>query len=284
MEQNQASITAHRVAMRRAAHQLFDNPKVLHDPIALKILGEHRASEMQAAAPQFNVDLSRSLRAFLAARSRYAEDELAKAVERGVRQYVILGAGLDTFAYRNPHPAGMLQIFEVDYPATQAWKRDLLAQANIAIPESLTYTPIDFETQTLADQLDHAGFRRGEPTFFSWLGVTMYLTRDTVMATMKFIAAETTRGSEIVFDYAMSPETLSPERKADFQALLTRVAAVGEPWQTFFDPLELSDAMRSIGFAQVEDLDSEAINQRFFKDRGDALKVGGLGHLMKARM
>jgi methyltransferase (TIGR00027 family) len=124
---------------------------------------------------------------FVAARSRYAEDQLAQAVEQRVAQYVVLGAGLDTFAYRNPH-AAYLRVFEVDRPATQAWKLERLQAAGIAVPPELQFVPVDFERQTLATGLEQGGFDSGSPAFLSWLGVTPYLTRESCMATLRFIA------------------------------------------------------------------------------------------------
>src|SRR5262249_32483033 len=137
----------------------------------------------------YDSSFGRALRLFLVARSRCAEDALAHAVAAGVRKYVILGAGLDTFAYRNPYAAQALRVFEVDSPATQAWKRDLLRRTRIAEPASLTFVPVDFETQSLAEELRAAGFREAEPAFFSWLGVTMYLTRDAIFSTLSYVAS-----------------------------------------------------------------------------------------------
>src|SRR5580658_731298 len=180
MQEGKFSRTARRVAIRRAAHQLLDHPRVLDDPLALRIIGVEACEELRSN-PKEHHAFSRAFRAFMAARSRYAEDELARAVAQGVTQYgvtqyVVLGAGLDTFAYRNPH-AG-LRVFEVDHPATQAWKREQLEAADIQIPSSLTFVPIDFEQQTLADGLAPSGFNPKASAFFSWLGVTPYLTRE----------------------------------------------------------------------------------------------------------
>src|ERR1700733_996414 len=169
MQKGKFSRTAQRVAIRRAAHQLLDEPKVLDDPLALRIIGSEAAAELRSN-PKEHHAFSRAFRAFMAARSRFAEDELAGAVARGVRQYVVLGAGLDTFAYRNPH-AG-LRVFEVDHPATQEWKRERLRAANISVPSSLTFVPIDFERKTLDVGLEQRGFDANAPAFFSWLGVT----------------------------------------------------------------------------------------------------------------
>jgi len=145
------SRTALRVAMRRAAHQIFDHPKVLDDPIAMPILGPRAAEKLRAENPGAFGKYGLSIRAFMVARSRYAEDALARSIARGATQYVILGAGLDTFAYRNPHAESALRVFEVDYPATQEWKRRNLQEARIRVPDSVTYAPVDFEHQTLAD-------------------------------------------------------------------------------------------------------------------------------------
>ena len=209
MKENQPSATAQRVAMRRAAHQLLDDPKVFDDPVALRIIGKESASALQANPHQFEATrLSSYLRAFVAARSRYAEDELALGVRRGVSQYVILGAGFDTFAFRNPYPDGVLHVFEVDYPSTQTWERARLEEVGITVPGNLTFAPIDFETQTLEEGLRSAGYDSGKCTFFSWLGVTEYLTAEVVMATLRFIASATV-GSGVVFDFLFTASLFS---------------------------------------------------------------------------
>ena len=170
METGKASKTALGVAIRRAAHQLMDQPPVLDDPIALQLIGSAYPRHMERASHR----VARDFRAFMAVRSRYVEDKLAEAVQQGTRQYVVLGAGLDTFAYRNRFPS--LRVFEVDFPATQEWKKQMLARALIAVPAGLTFVPLDFEHHTLAEGLRDAGFDTREPAFFGWLGVIPYLT------------------------------------------------------------------------------------------------------------
>jgi methyltransferase (TIGR00027 family) len=284
MKDNRPSATAQRVAIRRAAHQLLDDPKVFDDPVALRIIGKESASVLQADPGQFeNTALSPYLRAFIAARSRYAEDELAIGVRRGVRQYVILGAGFDTFAYRNPHPEGVLHVFEVDHPATQAWKRARLEEMGITLPGDLTFAPVDFETQTLEEGLRDAGYDPGKCTFFSWLGVTEYLTPEAVMATLRFIASAPS-GSGVVFDYMISPSLLNPAQRWRFDALAQRAAWAGEPWQAYFDPELLTGDLRVMGFGVVEDKGPGEINARYFKNRKDGLRVGSLSHVMIARV
>jgi methyltransferase (TIGR00027 family) len=279
MREGKFSRTAHRVAIRRAAHQLLDQPRVLDDPLALRIIGSEAADALRSN-PKEDHSFSRAFRAFMAARSRYAEDELARAVAHGVRQYVVLGAGLDTFAYRNPH-AG-LRVFEVDHPATQTWKREQLQAAGIPIPPSLTFVPIDFERQTLADGLAHSGFDASAASFFSWLGVTPYLTREACMTTLSFVA-KMPAGSGVVFDFAVDRKLLNPGQRMALGVLSKRVAAAGEPFQLFFDPGELQDELKRLGFHRTEFLQGKELNARYFKDRKDGLLVrGGLGHLMGA--
>jgi methyltransferase (TIGR00027 family) len=279
MQEDKFSRTAQRVAIRRAAHQVLDHPKVLDDPLALRIIGMEAAEELRSN-PKEDHKFSRAFRAFMAARSRYAEDELARAVERGVSQYVILGAGLDTFGYRNGHPE--LRVFEVDHPATQEWKREQLQAASISIPQSVTLVPVNFERQTLADGLGSCGFDANAAAFFSWLGVTPYLTHEACMATLNFIA-RMPAGSGVVFDFAIDPKLLNAGQREALDALSARVARYGEPFQLFFDPAKLQKELKSLGFLRTEFLQGEQINARYFKDRKDGLLVrGGLGHLMGA--
>lgn len=282
MNQGDPSQTAYYVALSRAAHQILDDPIVFEDPISMKIVGSEGVSRIRSQRRKFELRSSRFIRAFVVARSRFVEQELSIVIERGVRQYVILGAGLDTFAYRNPYSSFDLRIFELDLPATQAWKHRRLDAAKIPIPECLTFAPIDFETEALADRLVEAGFRTDEPALFSWLGVTMYLNRETIMSTMKSIASCAQPGSEVVFDYVVLPSSLSFFGRLAMNIFTHRMARVGEPWRGFFEPDSLADDLREIGFKHIEDLCPEQINTRFFDNRSDRLRVGNFGHLIKA--
>ena len=270
METGKASKTALGVAIRRAAHQLMDRPPVLDDPIALRLIGPGYPRHLERASHR----VARDFRAFMAVRSRRVEDKLAEAVAQGIRQYVVLGAGLDTFAYRNPF-AG-LRVFEVDFPATQAWKKQMLAQAGIDVPVGLTFMPLDFEHYTLAEGLLDSGFDAGQPAFFGWLGVIPYLTREAFRATLGAIG-RLPAGSGVGFDYALAPETLSPEGRVAFDALAARVAAAGEPFQLFFTPEHMDSELRRAGFHRVEQLDSKQLNEIYFKDREDGLKLSPVG-------
>jgi methyltransferase (TIGR00027 family) len=278
------SRTAYRVAIRRAEHQVLDNPRVFEDALSLRIIGPERASQIKSGKITRQQRLSPSFRAFMAVRSRYAEDELAKAVERGVRQYVVLGAGLDTFAYRNPHRAEGLRVFEVDHPATQAWKREQLDAAGIEVPPDLVFVRADFERQTAADALRTVDFRVDRPAFFSWLGVVQYLTERAFEETMSFIASMPV-GSGVVLDYAVERSLLNPSEELALDALSARVAATGEPFQLFFDPHVLSFRLREMGFTSIEDLGRDEMNARYFAGRKDKLRVkGNLAHLLTAQV
>jgi len=270
METGRASKTALGVAIRRAAHQIMEQPRILDDPIAVRLVGSGFARGMERAMHP----VGRDFRAFMAVRSRYVEDHLAAAVTQGIRQYVVLGAGLDTFAYRNPFPE--LRVFEVDFPATQAWKRAMLAEAAIAMPDGLTFVPLDFEHHTLTESLVEAGVDARRPAFFGWLGVIPYLTLNAFRTTLETIV-QLPAGSAVGFDYALAPETLSTLGRRAFDALAGRVAAAGEPFQLFFTPDSLETELRRAGFQRIEQLDYEQLNDLYFKDRADGLKLSSVG-------
>jgi methyltransferase (TIGR00027 family) len=281
VEVGRPSGTAFRVALRRAAHQLLDDPRVLDDPIALRIVGPDQAKALRADPEAYDRSrFDRRLRAFLVARSRVAEDALAVAVTAGVRQYVVLGAGLDTFAYRNPYPD--LDVFEVDHPATQAWKRSCLDVAGISRPGRLRFVPVDFERQALTEELRHVGYAADQPAWFSWLGVTPYLAREAVIATLRDIVALAGTGGGVAFDYGPDSSSLTQRERAAVAVLRSRVRRAGEPFKSAFNPSELRTMLTAIGFGRVVDLDAEALNARYFAGRRDRLRVGSIGHVVVA--
>ncbi|HZY61945.1 MAG TPA: class I SAM-dependent methyltransferase [Edaphobacter sp.] len=279
MEHAKPSRTALRVAMRRAAHQLYDTaPLVLDDPIAVPILGHTYAEEVRRTPTRPDRPWSVALRAFMVARSRYAEDNLKRAVEQGVSQYVLLGAGLDTFAHRNPYSE--LRVFEVDHPATQEWKQELLTTSNLAHPRGLTYAPVDFEHQRLPEQLEAAGFNPDEPAFFAWLGVVPYLTLAAFRSTLRFIAARP-RGSGVVLDYGQPRHVLPPLEQLAHDSLSSRVQLAGEPFQLFFTPQEIARELHD--FRSMEDLGTSELNARYFTGRRDNLRLlGSSGRMLSA--
>jgi methyltransferase (TIGR00027 family) len=258
----------------RAAHQLLDNGSIFADPFAVPISGESAETVRAVGALP---DLTR-LRLFVAARSRLADDRLAQAVERGVWQVVVLGAGLDTFGLRNPFAHRGVRVFEVDRPATQQWKRECLQRANLPMPDGLTLVPADFGQQTWIDALAAAGFQRDQPAFFSWLGVVPYLSPDAVSATLSSIAG--IPDAEVVFDYGEPPESYPIELRAGYEAIVARAAALGEPWLSFFRPAELRIELTRLGFADIDDLSPGDISLHFgFKREPNAPG----GHFVHAR-
>jgi methyltransferase (TIGR00027 family) len=280
MQTARPSRTALRVALRRAAHQVYDPPpRVLDDPIAVPILGPQYAEEIHKTANKLERIYSVSMRAFVVARSRYAEDALAHAVQHhNATQYVLLGAGLDTFAHRNPHPA--LRVFEIDHPATQAWKLDLLARSALAIPPTLTHVPVDFEHQDLAHRLAESGFDPTRPTVFAMLGVVPYLTLEAFRSTLRLIAAQPP-GSAVVFDYSQPRAVLPPREQLALDSLAARVALIGEPFRIFFTPAEVAAELHR--FARIEDLGAPELNARYYANRTDHLRVrGAAGRLLSA--
>jgi methyltransferase (TIGR00027 family) len=282
MHDARPSRTAERVAIRRAAHQFVDKPLVFDDPLAVLIIGERAASELRKKILTDEDRVSRALRAMVAVRSRYAEDQLATGVSRGVRQYVVLGAGLDTYAYRNRFRDQGLRVFEVDHPATQAWKRELLSAARIDLPSELSFVPVNFEQLNLGEELRKFGFRCEEPAFFSWLGVVMYLTHEAFASTIDFVGS-LPAGSGIALDYAVEPSSLGLLERIVFEGVKRRVAAAGEPFRLFFAPQKIVAEFTQAGYQDLEDLGRDQINRRYFAGRADRLHVpANLYHLLSA--
>jgi methyltransferase (TIGR00027 family) len=272
------SHTARGAAACRAVHQTLEGGAIFHDPFALRILDNETRAGLDGVAADVSL---RPLRLFIAARSRFSESSLAACVARGVRQVVVLGAGLDTFSLRNPYAELGVRVFEVDYPATQEWKRELLKQAGLAIPASLTFAPVDFERQSLAEALAAAGFAAARPAFFQWLGVVPYLTREAISLTLDFVAAVSE--SEVVFDYAEPLENYSDERRAHVMAVAERAAARGEPWLSLFDPAELAGMLSDKRFGAIEDLGMAEIADRFYGDLKQGIAIGPGAHLVRAK-
>jgi methyltransferase (TIGR00027 family) len=271
MQSGQPSRTALGAATLRAAHQLLDKGRIFADPLARRILGP----DADALVQEVGSDPGRQrLRLFVAVRTRFAEDALRVATEEGVRQLVVLGAGLDTYAYRTR--LDNLRIFEVDHPDTQEWKRERLSEAAIPVPSSLTFAPVDFERETLADGLAKVGFDPSARTFFSWLGVVPYLTENAVYSTLDFIA-RLKGGAHVVFDYA-NPRAPDEDGGA---ALAARVASVGEAFKSYFESDDLFAKLTALGFREVEDLGPAQIGARYLAKRSGTPRNRG-GHIVRA--
>ena len=264
MQPKEPSRTAWGAARHRAVHQIIEGGRIFSDPIAVPIIGGD-LDESAEDVLQLDRDSepgTRALRFFIVARSAFAEASLAEAVaERGVTQLVVLGAGFDTFAYRNPFPE--LRVFEVDHPATQAWKRERLAAISIAPERWPAFAGVDFERESFAARLVETGFDPLQRTFVFWLGVSMYLTAEAIDATLAAVAGWP-GGGEIVFDYAEPPRAdMSEQGLAARAALAARVAAAGEPFTAGLRFEVLHARLAELGFVDIGDLGSLDLAERF---------------------
>jgi methyltransferase (TIGR00027 family) len=276
MQQGQASRTAVGAAGHRAAHQILERGFVFADPLALRILGQDADEAIALAKEQPE---RRPLRLFIAMRSRFAEDSARRAIQEGVRQILVLGAGLDTFAYRL-QPSEGLSVFELDHPATQREKRRRLAEAQIHEPGHVAYVAHDFEHGSMAAALEASGLNPDNPTFVLWLGVTPYLAEEAVYATLGELA-RFPGGVEVVFDYANPPHAFDEGAPRDFRrAMAERVAASGEPFRGYFHSDELHARARSLGFSEIEDLDRAALIGRYLPDFSISSRSGPGGHVV----
>jgi methyltransferase (TIGR00027 family) len=248
MIEGKASQTAFGAARARAAHQMYDRGAIFSDPHAIRILGMGARELDESLLPFADIPWWPSVRMLMAARSRLAEDNLGRGVSAGVRQYVLLGAGLDTFALRNPHARAGLKVFEVDHPATQAWKRDLLSRGKLT--SAAIFTPIDFERQDLATELTRAGFDFAAPACFAWLGGVMYLTPEAIASTLRLIGA-LPQESSVTFDYVAPPANAT--QAAFFESFQNDVRKVGEPASPPSAPDQLADDLHRFGFTDLHD-------------------------------
>jgi methyltransferase (TIGR00027 family) len=275
------SYTALTAAAARAAHLIVDNaPTIFADTLASPLLGE-QADEFIGyhRAHGTHLVLS-SARTQVTCRSRYTEDHLAGRAGRGITQYVILGAGLDSFAYRS-RLAGRMRVFEVDHPATQRWKRNRLSAARIPVPASLTFVPADLEAGPLTPCLSQAGFDPSRPALVSWLGVTMYLTEDAIGQTMAELGG-LAAGTEVITDY-MLPAGLRDETGSAYAELVGPVAAErGEPWLSFFAPGDMSALLERHGFGPARHIRQRDAVDAACWDRSDALRPAELSMLAHA--
>jgi methyltransferase (TIGR00027 family) len=270
MKPQEPSRTALMIARQRAAHQALDHGSILDDPFAMKILREDEQGLLQFSNAHPLASLGRL---FTAARSRIAEDALSRAVERGIRQIVILGAGLDTFALRNPHSALDIRVYEVDHPATQAWKRERLAETQIALPPWLILVPVDFEGDNVGEKLVAAGFQQNSPAFFTWLGVVPYLTEGATGGTLEYISS--IQNSEVVFDYMEPPEAFSENLRQLEKERTKQLEKIGESSASRFEPDGIAAILRSHGFCAIEDINFQEIASRF----GSCVQGLAPGHL-----
>lgn len=244
MNQNEPSRTALIAATHRAAHQVLERGLVYRDPLAVPIVG--RTSEDVATEAAAHPE-RRTMRLFIASRHRVAEDAVSQEVDAGVRQVVVLGAGLDTQAYRSTY-AGDVSFFEVDHPATGAWKQARLGEARIAVPPTLRFVALDFEREELSERLVQSGFDANAGSIFVWLGVVPYLTEAAISKTLACIAS--LQGA-VVFDYAEPPDRWPPMLRPMLENRAAQVAAIGEAWISYFTPADLADRLHGLGFMTI---------------------------------
>ena len=267
MQTGQPSRTARGAAIHRAVHQVAEQGRIFADPLAMRILGEDVEALAGEAADHPH---RRGLRLFIAVRTRFAEDALAAAVERGVAQLVVLGAGLILTRIAalcaKGYASSRSTILRPNPGSVRDWRRP-----GIPVPANLTFAPLDLERQTLSDGLSAAGFDGSQPSFFTWLGVVPYLTEEVTMATLGFIAG-LPGGAQVVFDYSNPPDSLGGEMRALDDTLSARVAQIGEAWVSYFESDTLHGKLLEFGFREIEDLGPAEIRARYFPQRAGAAR------------
>ena len=289
MEENQVNLGALAAAYYRAYHAMHDDPKIFYDHLANRLIAEEESVFLEQLFRQLfeSIDpasatscsdqatvLAQSMQAIpfpsiALSRNQYAEDSLKMAVKQGVQQYVNLGAGMDTFAFRCPEMLEQLQVFEVDHPATQASKRHRITELGWEQPAQLHFVPVDFTQENLAMALKRSLYAPQALSFFSWLGVTFSLPREAVFATLRAVADIAPAGSAVIFDY-LDTDAFVPGRVAKrMQLAMEKLRQVGEPWITGFDPSTLATDLARLGLRLRENLDPSDIQERFFQGRTD---------------
>ena len=304
MKDEQVSRTAQMTAFSRGYHSKNDYPLIFDDGLAFKLLGpdvmrsieEQMLATLRAvnpdAAAAFSDDESAlgwlmqmgAASSIVLGRAKYAEELLERAMADGVGQYVLLGAGMDTFAFRRPELLANLRVFELDHPVTQKYKRQRLDELGWQLADNLRMVPVDFTRSTLIEALETAGFDPLVPAFFGWLGVTYYLTHGEVFGTLRDIARSAAKGSEIVFDYLDTAAHIAHLASPRVQRMLAGVRELGEPMLSGLDPLTLEDELAQVGLTLVENLSPMDIQSRYFMGRTDHYRACEHVHFAKARL
>jgi methyltransferase (TIGR00027 family) len=270
-----------RTAMHRAAHQILDRPLIFEDPIAVGLIPECSEQAIRDNPNEYSGPTQGLLRAVFAVRSRFAEDRLAAAAARGVGQYVIVGAGLDTFPWRQPPFARSMRIFFLDHPPTLAWSMQRFRERGLPAPPNVAFVAADLEAHELGARLDEHGFDRGKATFLSVLGVTQYITRSALEALFGFSASLPAQ-SEIVSSFAPPDDELDHQELAGRNWGVTVTAPSGEPWLTRLSASEVFGLLTRLGFGEAFHLSKKRLRERYFSDRNDALKANGIDDLFAA--
>lgn len=282
MDTAKPSETAQFAAAHRAYHFKHHRPAILEDTAASWLLGPPLSTILRVAPLRWLfwrplLSKVRPISAFIVVRSRYVEDSLQQIIRDGCRQYVILGAGLDSWALRHDEPG--VTVFELDHPATQQWKENRIRSRLGALPSHLVLIPVDFERQSIAGALRGQGFDPGSRVFVSWLGTICYLTRGAIEEAFSSLARIAAPGSRIAFDYFQPRSTMSPADLALFEVLDEGGARRGEPMRTLLAAEDMAEILHSTGFHVVEDLSASEIRQRYLAQRPDGLDIPGFARL-----
>lgn len=286
--ENQASLTSLMSSFGRVYHAENDQPIIFNDALSRELMTENEYRQIKgymlggidffapdkkdsfvSSTDMLKWIVQTQIAPTPLARARFCEDALKTAVLTGTRQYVILGAGMDTFAFRSADMLNNLAVFEVDHPLTQADKQKRIALAGWENPKNLCFVPMDFAKDNLAEKLLACGFRKGVKTFFSWLGVSYYLTKEQIQTMLQTIGQIAAEGSSLVFDYATNDLFTSPVKRV--QNMIAMAAASGEPMKSTFDYTELEQFLEKQQFLIYEHLSTEEIQQKYFADRIDYL-------------
>jgi methyltransferase (TIGR00027 family) len=263
--------TAVRVALWRALHVAIDpKPHVLTDEIGMKLVGEESWRERQDMAPDF----SKPMRASIVGRARFIEDLVEERAAKGVSQYVILGAGLDTFAQRRPEIASRMRVFEVDQPGPQAWKQNRLAETGFDTPSWLHFVPVDFEAgESWQEKLASAGFDPKKPAIVVSTGVSMYLTKETNFTTFQQMA-KLAPGSTFATTFMLALDLLEPKERGIMEFVMGKAAESGTPFLSLFTPEEFAKMAKEAGFKNAQYVSAEDVYRRYFAQRNDGLRAG----------
>jgi len=289
MNKGQASNGAADAAGARALHVLFEQPLVFDDPYALGFASPRFRNMADKPLLHFLIMhvLCRKMRPVsgqILARARYAEDLLDRALANGIQQYVIIGAGYDSFALRRPNLKSHLKLFELDHPLTQARKREKIAQLKLRPPEMVEYVALDFERESVAEGLARSGFNADTPAFFSWLGTVPYLTHEATAGTLSSVAQVAARGSEIVFDYMLPDSAIEKSERRNTQALKKFTQKRGELLISAMEPAELESCLDTLGWELLENINAQEQERRYFTGRRDGLRPWAASNFAHARV
>ena len=283
MTEKGASWTARWTAMARGMHLLIDDdPKIFEDTLGQALADFPDDDPTGINAPGWVDRENTAIRTHVIWRSRMTEDRLQASIQQGVQQYILLGAGLDSFAYRRPELLQHVAVFEIDQSASQAWKRQKLGELGIPIPGNVHYVPVDFETENLVEKLKQSAFDPRLPAFFSWLGVIPYLNKKATQETLQALLANVGGYCELALDFVVPMEAISGIDREQMERAMNTAEAAGEPMQGLYHPDELKAMLKEIGFDGVTHISPVDGQKHFFDHRSDRLRLTTVAHMMIA--